>query len=170
MKRRQQLMTIGTIAIAVIAGCSSPETKGDDDNPIDVSPEELLPSPDLFGDSWEPRDMSGELHSVDLDGSTASASFAAGNTERIDVEVTVFDSVSGAMSGYEEMRDYDAGGTTDSVKDIEIASEGYSLDLGNSDFVYFRDANVIGEISHVISGGSSSLKGYAADWHETWRS
>lgn len=168
MDRRQYLITTGTIATAVIAGCSSPETEGDDDSPIDAEPEELIPSADLFGDDWEQYDSNiGGLHSVELEGDTSKASFARVedgiDEEGIDIEVTVFDSVDEAMSGYEEMRDYDF--ETPDAEDIDVASEGHLVDIQDV-YVYFRDANVIGALVNVM--GSNAVE-YAADWHETWR-
>jgi hypothetical protein len=166
MKRRQYLITTGAIATAVIAGCSSPETEGDDDSPIDAEPEELLPSADLFGDGWEQYDSDiGGLHSVELEGNTSKASFTTGDDEEgINLEVTVFDSVDEAMSGYEEMRDYDIDAER-YFEDIDVASEGHLMDFEDT-YVYFRDANVIGALVHVM--GSNAVE-YAADWHETWR-
>jgi len=171
MNRRKFLLTSGSAFVLIVAGCSggAPETEGDDDDPIDAEPGELLPSADLFGDGWEPNDNEvAALHPVELEGNTASASFANDDDlEGIDVEVTVFDSVDRAMSGYEEMYDADSGGSDDITEEVEIASEGYLIDL-DTIVVYFRDANVIGVLQHVLEGSSNS-KEYAADWHETWR-
>lgn len=171
MRRRQALKIVSTTGLAAIAGClgGSPETEGDDDNPIEASPEELLPSADLFGDGWEQHDNEVlGLHPVELEGDTATAAFATGDGQQgIDVQVTIFDLVDEAVSGYQEMRDSDSEGSDDITEDVGIASEGYSIEIG-SGTVYFRDANVIGMLSHVTNGASNSSE-YAADWHETWR-
>lgn len=172
MDRRRYLITTGAIATALIAGCSSPETEGDDDSPIDAEPEELLPPADFFGDDWERFDSDiRSLHSVELEGNTSKASFArledGIDEEGVDLEVTVFDSVDRAMSGYGEMRDYDVGAEK-LFEDVDIASEGHLMDF-EAAYAYFRDANVIGTLLHVNFSGSSSPQGYAADWHKTWR-
>lgn len=169
MKRRQYLITTGSIATAVIAGCSSAETEGDDDNPIDAEPEDLLPSADLFGDDWEQSDTEGGgLHALELEGDTASASFNTDQgREGVDVGVTVFDSVEGATSGYQEMRDVDFE-APDLAEDVGVASEGHLMDFEDAT-VYFRDANVIGGLLHVNTRGSSNPEEHAANWHETWR-
>lgn len=161
MNRRRYLTTTGAIVTAVIAGCSSPETEGDDDNPIDAVPEQLLPSAGLFGDGWEQYDS-------EVEDNTASASFDTDQGEEgVNVEVTVFGSVDGAMSGYEEIRDGDID-AENLFEDVDIASEGHLMDFEDA-YVYFRDANVIGMLSHVNIRGSSRPEEYAADWHETWR-
>ena len=169
MDRRQYLITTGATMTALIAGCSSPESEGDDNSPIDAEPEELMPSADLFGDGWERYDGDARgMHEVELEGNTASASFDTDQgEERVDVKVAVFESVDGAMSGYEEMRDYDFE-TPDLAEDVDIASEGHLMDFEDV-FVYFRDANVIGMLLHSNISGSSNSEEYAVDWHKTWR-
>ena len=168
--RRKVLIGLG--GSVALAGCGSSETEGDDDSPIDAEPEELIPSADLFGDDWEQYDSNtGGLHSVELEGDTSKASFARVedgiDEEGIDIEVTVFDTVNEAMSGYEEMRNADID-AENLFEDVDIASEGHLMDFEDAS-VYFRDANVIGELLHVNISGSSRPEEYAADWHETWR-
>lgn len=169
MRRREIIQLVGATGVASIAGClgSSPETQGNDDSPIELEPDELLPSADLFGDEWDQHDDEPTgIHPVDLEGNSASTSFVTSNGEEaINVEVTTFDSVDGAMSGYQEMRDWDFEGGDG--EDLDIASEAHLIEVG-SVYVYFRDANVIGSIEHVTRGSSNSTE-YAANWHETWR-
>lgn len=183
MRRRKIIQLVGAAGVASIAGCSggSPETDADDDGTTDdddgttddndslikSEPNELLPSAELFSDGWDQHDDEPTgLHPVDLDGNSASTSFVTSDGEEgIDVEVTTFDSVDGAMSGYQEMRDYDFEGGDG--EDLDIASEAHLIEVGSIS-VYFRDANVIGSIVHVTRGSSNSTE-YAANWHETWR-
>jgi len=171
MDRRTFLTTSGSIVVLATAGClgGSPESEGDDNSPIDAEPEELLPSANLFGDGWEQHDNESlGLHSVELEGSTAKAAFHTDEAQQgVDVEVTVFDSVDEAISGYNEMHDADSEGSGDEIEDIGVASEGYLFDAFDS--VYFRDANVIGMLVHVSDTSSTKPVEYAADWHETWR-
>jgi len=171
MRRRNTLKLIGLTGVISLTGClgASPETEGNDDNPIEAEPNELLPSADLFGDEWSQQDDEPTgLHPIELEGEAASTSFATPNGEEgIDLEVTVFDSVDQAMSGYQKMRDSDLRGDGSLVEDIDIGSEGHLMDLDLIS-VYFRDANVIGSIIHVTRGSSKSTQ-YGAAWHETWR-
>lgn len=98
----------------------------------------------------------GGLSSVELEGNTASNSFITEDgQERVDVEVTDFDSVDGAMSGYQEMRDFDFESTPDLAEGVEVASEGHLLDFEDR-YVFFRDTNVIGQLLHVVIDGSSN--------------
>ena len=170
IRRRKLLASISAVGTVVVAGCIGGDsaTEGDDDTPINLEPEELLPLAELFGDEWEQGDReNGSLHPVDLEGNTAFANFVANDgDEGISVEVTVYDTVEEAMSGYEEMRDHDSGDPE--FEEIEIASEGYILDIQDA-IVYFRDANVIGELGHVNVTGRSTPEQYASSWHETWR-
>lgn len=167
IQRRKFIVSAATAGAVAVAGCSG-GTSGDDDSPIDTEPGELLPAADLFGGGWEKQDngTGGSLSPIELDGDTAKESFVTdGGQQGVSVEVTVFDSVDEAMSGYEDMRDTDS--SDDSVEDVDIASEGYLF--GAFDNVYFRDANVIGMLSHVSDTSSTKPVEYGADWHRTWR-
>ncbi|WP_336357870.1 hypothetical protein [Haloarcula sp. CGMCC 1.6347] len=167
MKRRTYL-TGTAVGLSALAGCGGGGTSGDDDSPIDAEPEELLPAADLFGDEWEKQGngTGGSLTPIELDGDTAKNSFATdGGQQGVDVEVTVFESVDEAMSGFEDMRDADS--SDPSVEDVDIASEAYLFDA--FDTVYFRDANVIGMLSHVSDTSPTKPVEYGADWHRNWR-
>ena len=182
MKRRRVLLT--AVGVVAAAGCVGDQEEGsteepaeegteelgdDDDSPIDAEPDGLLPPADLFGEEWE-QDDNGVvgLHPLELEGETASSSFVTDDgLEGIDVEVTVFDSVDGAVSGFQDMRDADFEGNGDGIEDVEIASDAYFIHPFDS--AYFRDANVIGMLTHTTDGSANTLE-YAANWHSTWRS
>lgn len=184
MQRRKFIVSAATVGAVAVAGCSGDTSdasdggneestgeagdSGDSDSRINVEPEGLLPTANLFGDGWEKGDgeMGGSLTPIELDGETAKATFVTDDSlQAVDVEVTVFDSVDGATSGYEDMRDADS--SDESVEDVDIASEGYLF--GAFDIVYFRDANVIGMLSHVSDTSLTKPVEYGADWHRTWR-
>jgi hypothetical protein len=175
IQRRKFLVSVATAGAVAVAGCSGDNEgsggegeSGDNDSPLDVEPEGLLPEANLFGDGWDEQDngSGGSLSPIELDGETAKASFVTdGGQQGVSVEVTVFDSVDGATSGYEDMRDADS--SDESVEDVDIASEGYLF--GAFDTVYFRDANVIGMLSHVSDTSSTKPVEYGSDWHRTWR-
>jgi len=166
--------------MTALAGCSGDGTDDANDGgdggggdegetgPLDVESEELLPAANLFGDGWERQDngTGGSLSPIELDGETAKASFVTdAGSQGVSVEVTVFESVDEAISGYKEMRDADS--SDDSVEDVDIASEAYLF--GAFDTVYFRDANVIGMLSHVSDTSSTKPVEYGTNWHDTWR-
>lgn len=168
IQRRKFITSVATVGAVAVAGCGG-GTGGDDDNPIDAEPEDLLPVADLFGEGWEKGGQDsvteGSLSPVDLGGDTVEASFASGDgLQGVDVQVTVFESVDGAMSGYEDMRDADS--SDPSVEDADIASEAYLFDA--FDTVYFRDANVIGILAHTSDSSTKTIE-YGSDWHDTWR-
>lgn len=166
IQRRKFIVSAATAGAVAVAGCSG-GTSGDDDNPIDAEPEELLPASNLFGDGWEKQDdgTGGSLAPIELDGETAKASFLSGDgLQAVDVQVTVFESVDGAMSGYEDL--YDADSSDPSVEDADIASDAYLFDA--FDTVNFRDANVIGILVHTSDSSTKTIE-YGTDWHRTWR-
>lgn len=170
MKRRQVLYATSLTGIIGVAGClGGPSTQGNDDTPINAEPENLIPSASFFEDNWERSENTvAGLHPVELEPNTVSAAFNAENGEEgVDLEVTMFDSVDAAMSGYQQMRDSDFEGGGDFAENIDIASEGHQVNFDTT-IAYFRDANVIGALSHVTNGSSNTLE-YAAEWHETWR-
>lgn len=170
MKRREYLATAVGVAGVVVAGClgSDPETEGDDDNPINEEPEDLLPTSDLFGDSWE-------QNGIDTEENRASTGFVSFDDEEdVQVEVRLFDSVEEAQSEYQDQYDADSEDADEdsiTVESVDIASEGHWVDLGTT-VLYFRDANVVAQLVHSDfdgRGSSSAAQEYAADWHETWR-
>jgi hypothetical protein len=178
MERRNFLAGTGVMAMTALAGCSGDGTDDANDGgdggggdegesgPLDAEPEELLPAANLFGDGWEKQDEGvGSVAPIELDGETAKASFSSSDgLQAVDVQVTVFESVDGAMSGYEDL--YDSDSSDPSVEDADIASEAYLFDA--FDTVNFRDANVIGILMHTSDSSTKTIE-YAADWHDTWR-
>jgi len=171
MQRRKILKTMGAAGTAVVAGClsGSPKTEGDDSNLIEASPEALLPSARLLGDGWEQESKSS-------DGDTAEASFSNDDEQEIiGYWLTIYDSVTEAQSAYQEQREQDfAAGEAEpgwSAEELQIASNSHISET-SLPIVWFRDANVVAELSHTTytgGGNASKAEQHAADWHETWR-
>jgi len=169
MHRRQFITTTTAAGLAAIAGCAGgSNTQGNDDNPIDTTPENLLPSTNLFGEEWtRDTDEVQGLHPVELDGVTAAAEYhSESGLTGVSTQATVFSSVDEAKAGYDEMREHDSTGA--GAKELDIASESYRVKIGSIS-VYFRDANCIGMLNHVSDEVPSRSVEYSADWHETWR-
>lgn len=174
MNRRRFLLCsvfTGTVATAGCVG-GSPETEGNDDSPIEAPHEELFPPADVFGEQWNMSEdglqEGSTLYPGDPGGDTVEGGYRSDDgSEVINIAVTFFSSVEAAKTGYQRIRDSDSQGSDDNVEDLDIASESYLMTFGN--YVYIRDANVLGALSHVTEGSSDSVA-FAGDWHQTWRS
>ena len=172
MERRRFLVTAGTVAAIATAGCMgnpNPETEGNDDSPIESNPEDLIPPRELFGEGWE--EDNGRT-----DDSEARGSYSNPDEQIMAAyQLTIYESVEEAESAYQNQREQDFAAAEQnagwSAEELEIASESHIAET-SIPIVWFRDANVVAEMSHRrFSGGGNSSKSieYAAAWHETWR-
>lgn len=157
----------GTVLLLTpLAGCSEddPETGGNDDEPIEAKPEELLLTIDDFDEEgW----TTGE---TDTEGNSATSSFVHDDpNESIDVRVYVYETVDAARDEYQGRKDELA--EKWDVRNVDVGVEGFGYNGGVTG-VIFRDANVLGRVYHFYdySNGQIGVAGeYARKMHQRWR-
>lgn len=192
MYRRQVLAGTGTLTLVVAAGClgsgDSTETEGDDDDPFDVDPEELLMSAeqaeDVLESEWDPGERLDEDDDRPLmyrDADVAQTILPFDGEEihfeegRIFNGVWLFDSVDDAREAYEDHPYYFGHGLEEETIAVEsLAGEVETTDRVEWGVVLFRDANVVGGVSYRNNemGEQERVEAaldLAATMHGAWR-
>lgn len=155
----------GGAAVVLLAGCldSDEASPGDDSDPIDAPPEELVLAPVHFSETgWQ-------LEEEDADGPDhLEREFRHLNDEWVRAAVWTFDDVETARSAFEERFDERSDDTGfEEIDDVGVEAFG-STRLGRPRVV-FRDANVIGE-TFQREGELHRALDFAVKMHEHWRS
>lgn len=181
MRRRNALRAMVVLGSVGLGGCgfSDDTTSGNDDDPFEVEPSDLLPPVSVLDDAsditWEPRE---EVETGLVTRAQVQASYRASNQDppypdRVEVGAWTFETVDAARDAYEDLPYHEGWGMT--AGDVAVESLRGVVNNEREYRAVFRDANAMGGLVYLNrrSGNAERMRRYGEDlvvaMHRSWR-